>query len=187
MTLNCWHLPNEKAVFGEQLISCLCRYYIIAIDSSMYDKLHWFIPDKRECSGFQATVSLWKGSEFHTVLLVVFVPLCCVTHRSVVTALWGMLRVLSRTLPLGFHGQSCLPHLCSWVRTCLSVRMEKLRGSGVGWPRTHPSWLTWLHFSSLCYLSPCASGITTLQSEGEGENRVSKRLLVGAAVCSIWL
>lgn len=64
----------------------------------------------KECSGFQATVSLGKGSEFHTVFLVVFVALCYVTHRSVVTAPWGRLRVLSRTPPLALHGQSCLPH-----------------------------------------------------------------------------
>lgn len=39
------------------------------------------------------------------------------------------------------------------------------------------------------YLSLCTSGIMTLQSEGEGENTVSKilRILVGAAVYLICL
>lgn len=86
----------------------------------MHDKLHLI----KESSGFQATVSLQKGSEFHTVFLVVFVPFCYVTHCSVVTALWGMLRVLSRTPPLGFHGQSHLP--CTSAAECKNGQWVRL-------------------------------------------------------------
>lgn len=107
-----------------------------------YDKLHWFIPDKRVFwfPGYSITrEGKWIP---HCVSGCVCGTLLCHSSQCGHSTL-GQAQGAQQDTPSGFaRAELSASHLCSWLRIHLCVRMEKLGGNGLSWPTTHPSWHT---------------------------------------------